>query len=334
MSENNQTIGVLLSNLGTPDSPSVSDVRRYLKEFLSDPRVVNMPKLLWWPMLNFVILNTRPKRSARAYAKIWTDKGSPLLSISQQQAGALQRALDEQQQLFQVELAMRYGSPSIAAGLRSLEEKGIQKVVVLPLYPQFSDTTTSSTADAIQHVTSKLARPPVINFIQYYYDHPAYIEALANSVRKVWSEQGRAEKLLMSFHGIPQDYADAGDPYPAQCRQTAKRLASALKLDDQEWVLTFQSRLGPKQWVQPYTDKTLETMAQSGLKNIQVICPGFSADCLETLEEIQMENREVFLGSGGEAYQYIPCLNSDAEHIQMMVSLVLGQSRDWLTPAI
>ncbi len=324
--DNNQTIGVLLTNLGTPDSPKVADVRRYLKEFLYDQRVVKTPKIIWWPILNLVILNTRPKRSAEAYAKIWTDAGSPLLTISQQQASALQLALDAEAQNFSVELAMRYGKPAIAEAINAFKQQGIEKIVVLPLYPQFSDTTTSSTSDAIElALASQPAWSPRIHFIQQYYDEPAYIEALANSVQRHWSEHGRAEKLVMSFHGIPEDYAKAGDPYPEQCKQTADLLAKALALKSSEWMLTFQSRLGPKQWLQPYTDKTLEELAQSGVKNVQIMCPGFSADCLETLEEIQMENRDVFIEAGGEKYFYIPCLNAEAEHIQMMVSLIRQQ---------
>ena len=321
-------IGVLLSNLGTPDSPAEKDVRRYLKEFLSDRRVVSMPRILWWPVLNFIILNTRPKRSARMYAKIWTPEGSPLLLISQQQAQALQSMLDQEKQKFHVVLAMRYGQPSIAEGLKALSRQGIQRVIVLPLYPQFSHTTTSSTRDAITSEVSKYDKALSIDFIEQYHAEQAYIDALAESVREHWSQHGRAQKLVMSFHGIPQDYADAGDPYPIQCKQTAMLLAKSLKLQDDDWGLSFQSRLGPKQWLEPYTDKTLESLAASGIKSVQMICPGFSADCLETLEEIKMENRDVYLAAGGEDYQYIQCLNARKTHIEMMASLISRQVMD------
>jgi ferrochelatase len=316
------SIGVLLSNLGTPDSPSVTDVRRYLKEFLSDRRVVSMPRILWWPVLNFIILNTRPKRSAQAYAKIWTEEGSPLLTISQRQAQALQTAMNLEKQRFHVVLAMRYGQPPIAEGLKELRDKGVQKIIVLPLYPQFSHTTTSSTRDAIESEISKRDEPIAIEFIEHYYAEPKYIDALAGSVREHWSNHGRAQKLVMSFHGIPQDYAEAGDPYPVQCKQTAALLANALELKSDDWVLSFQSRLGPKQWLEPYTNKTLETLAAAGIKKVQILCPGFSADCLETLEEIKIENRDVFIAAGGKDYQYIRCLNAQNAHIEMMATLI------------
>lgn len=321
MSSDTAPVGVLLANLGTPDSPSVADVRRYLKEFLSDPRVVTLSPLLWWPLLNLVILNTRPKKSAAAYRKIWTEQGSPLLTITLQQVEALQHALGHDGR-YRVEAAMRYGQPSIANGLESLQRQGVEKVVIFPLYPQFSHTTTSSTMDAVEQALKQLASPPDTRLIKHYYEHPDYIAALADSVLEHWEENGRAEKLIISFHGIPQEYADAGDPYPEECRHTAELLADALELEEQEWMLTFQSRLGPKQWLQPYTDKTLESLARSGTQSVQIMCPGFSADCLETLEEIRIENRDYFLAAGGQRYEYIPCLNARPDHISLMASLV------------
>jgi ferrochelatase len=320
MNTNKAPIGVLLTNLGTPDSPGVADVRRYLKEFLSDRRVINTSRLIWWPLLNLVILNIRPKHSARAYRKIWTDKGSPLLVISQQQAVALQLALGDE--CYIVELAMRYGKPSIAAGIESLKQKGAKNIVVLPLYPQFSHTTTSSTRDAVDSALKGDPAPPEIHFISQYFDHPDYIAAMADSVQEHWSRPGRADKLVMSFHGIPEDYIAAGDPYLKQCQQTAKLLSDALALNENEWLLTFQSRVGRKEWLRPYTDKALQSLAQSGTRSVQLICPGFSADCLETLEEIEVENRDYFFEAGGERYEYIACLNARAEHIQMLDSLV------------
>lgn len=323
----NPKVGVLLTNLGTPDSPSIADVRKYLDEFLSDPRVVKLPRLLWWPILNFIILNTRPKRSAAAYQKVWTKTGSPLLEISKQQASAIKTALQKiNNNNIVLELAMRYGNPSISHGLDNLKARGVEKVIVLPLYPQFSDTTTSSTRDAVELNKQKTGFPQHYQFIEHYYNHPAYIAALASSVREHWENNERAEKIVMSFHGIPADYIDAGDPYAEQCTQTAKLLADALNLKQDEWLLTFQSRMGAKKWLQPYTDKTLAELASNGIKNIQIMCPGFSADCLETLEEIQMENREVFMQAGGEHYAYIPCLNDRADHIDFLASLILDKS--------
>ena len=321
MSHKTAPLGVLLTNLGTPDSPNVADVRRFLKEFLSDRRVVSIPRLIWWPLLNFVILNRRPKQSAKSYQKIWTEQGSPLLTISRQQAEALQTALGSNEQ-YVVELAMRYGNPSISAGLDSLKQKGVRCIVVLPLYPQFSHTTTSSTEDAVTNALRLDQTPPEIRFIRHYYEHPDYIAALADSVLEFWARVGRADKLLMSFHGIPEDYAVAGDPYPEECRYTAKLLADALELHEDDWMLTFQSRVGPKQWLKPYTDKTLELLAQSGVQGVQLLCPGFSVDCLETLEEIQMQNRDIFIEAGGRRYEYIPCLNARADHINLLASLV------------
>jgi ferrochelatase len=327
MNSDNAPVGVLLTNLGTPDSHEVVDVRRYLKEFLSDRRVVSMSPLIWWPLLNLVILNIRPKYSARAYQKIWTDEGSPLLAFSRQQAQALQSALGNDGR-YTVELAMRYGKPSIAAGMASLKQRGARQIVVLPLYPQFSHTTTSSTRDAVDGVVNDDQAPPEIHFISQYYAHPGYIAALADSVREHWARSGRADKLLMSFHGIPEDYVAAGDPYAEQCRQTAKLLADTLALSEDEWLLTFQSRVGKKAWLRPYTDKTLQVLAQSGTRSVQIVCPGFSVDCLETLEEIQVENRDYFIEAGGERYEYIPCLNAREDHIQMLASLVREASSE------
>jgi len=321
MNTENAPIGVLLTNLGTPDSPEPADVRRYLKEFLSDRRVVSLSPLIWWPLLNLVILNIRPKRSARAYQQIWTEQGSPLLTISRQQAVALQSELDGDGH-YVVELAMRYGTPSIKAGMAALKLKGVRQIVVLPLYPQFSHTTTSSTRDAVDSVLKADPSFPEIHFNSQYFEHPDYIAALADSVREHWERSGRADKLIMSFHGIPEDYAAAGDPYPEQCRKTAELLAGALELEADEWMLTFQSRVGGKEWLRPYTDKTLQSLAQSGTRSVQILCPGFSVDCLETLEEIQVENRDYFIEAGGERYEYIPCLNARQDHIQMLASLI------------
>lgn len=327
---NSAPIGVLLVNLGTPDSPSAADVRRYLKEFLWDPRVVEVSRPAWWLVLNLVILNTRPRRSAKAYAKVWTDAGSPLLVISRRQHAALQAELEQQFDVpVKVALAMRYGRPSIAAGMQELRAAGVKKMLVLPLYPQYSATTTAAIVDAVAAELRHWRAVPELRFINDYHAHPSYIQALADSVRKYQAEQGVPEKLLVSFHGIPQDYVDAGDPYASQCYRTAGLLVQALGLPAESWQLSFQSRLGPKQWLQPYTDHTLKALAQQGVKNIQVICPGFSVDCLETLEEVAMENRDIFLAAGGERYGYIPCLNDDASHIHLFSELVAQHTQGW-----
>jgi len=325
------SIGVLLANLGTPDSPSPRDVRRYLKQFLSDPRVVELARPLWWLVLNLVILNTRPRRSARAYAKVWTAEGSPLLVISRRQCAALQQALDARPGApIRVELAMCYGNPSIATGLAQLRDAGVRRVLVLPLYPQYSATSSAAIIDAVMQELRHWRAVPELRFINEYHDHPAYIAALGDSVRAFQTEHGVPDKLLMSFHGIPQEYADKGDPYPCQCELTAELLAKHLGLEPVQWQFSYQSRLGPKDWLKPYTDRTLESLGRQGVKNVQVVCPGFSADCLETLEEIAMENRDVFLEAGGGDYRYIPCLNDQPAHIDFMVQLLERHLQGWL----
>ena len=324
--------GILLTNLGTPDSCETADVRRYLKEFLWDPRVVEVPRPIWWLALNIVILNTRPKRSAHAYSKIWTDEGSPLLTISRKQAEDLQTALDKHHSgKFEVVLAMRYGNPSISDGLEKLRQAGARRVLVFPLYPQYSASTTASTFDAVTSELQHWRWIPELRFINHYHDDDNYIEALAKSVRDCWRDRGKPEKLVMSFHGVPKDYLLKGDPYFCECQKTGRLLAEKLQLADDQWQLTFQSRLGPKEWLRPYTDQTLEALAKEGVKNVQVICPGFSADCLETLEEIAMENRDTFVNAGGEQYEYIPCLNSRENHIDMMAGLVEKHVSGWET---
>lgn len=315
--------GILLTNLGTPDSTDTADVRRYLKEFLSDPRVVETPRLIWWLILNGIILRTRPKHSAEAYRKIWTEEGSPLLTISRRIAQSLQGRLDKEEcSPFKVVLAMRYGSPSIADGLEQLRQANARRVLVLPLYPQYSATTTASTFDEISRVLQQWRWIPELRFVNHYHDHPGYIQALASSVERFQKENGGCDRLLFSFHGIPRSYSDQGDPYPEECRVTAEKLAAALELEPGQWAISFQSRLGRQEWVKPYTDRTLEQWGSEGVKSVQVLCPGFPADCLETLEEIGVENRETFLAAGGRSYSYIPALNSDPDHISMLNRLV------------
>ncbi|HSG11174.1 MAG TPA: ferrochelatase [Gammaproteobacteria bacterium] len=324
-------IGILLANLGTPDSPSTRDVRRYLKQFLWDPRVVEVPRLAWWFVLNLVILNTRPRRSAKAYAKVWTEEGSPLLVISRQQQAALQAALMQRYDgQVTSALGMCYGNPSVASGLAQLRDAGCRRILVLPLYPQYSATSNAAVFDAVYKEMQGWRAVPELRFVNDYFDNDDYIGALADSVRRYQAEHGTPDRLLMSFHGIPQDYADKGDPYPCQCEVTAMLLAKELGLDATQWTYSYQSRLGPRDWLKPYTDKTLEALPGEGVKNLQVVCPGFSADCLETLEEIAMENRDVFMAAGGERYEYIPCLNAERAHIDMLVALAGRHLQGWL----
>jgi len=320
-------IGVLLTNLGTPESPDTRGVRRFLKEFLWDPRVVEVPRPIWWLVLNGIILNTRPRKSAKAYQKVWTEDGSPLMTISVQQLDALREALSESE--FIVEPGMRYGSPSLAEGLTQLKEQGATRILILPLYPQYSATTTATTFDAIAAELKSWRWIPELRFINHYHDYRLYIHALAESVENFWKKHGQADRLLMSFHGIPKEYFHSGDPYYCECQKTARLLGERLGITTEQYQVSFQSRLGPKKWLQPYTDQTLAAMPGEGVHSVQVLCPGFSADCLETLEEIAMENKEVFMQAGGQRYEYIPCLNADPAHIGMMKSLILGHTEGW-----
>jgi len=319
--------GLLLVNLGTPDSPAPADVRRYLAEFLWDPRVVETPRWLWWPLLHGIILNTRPRRSAEAYRRIWTEAGSPLLLHTKRQAEALQARLGEQ---VKVVPAMRYGNPSIAAGLLELREAGCERILVFPLYPQYSATTTASTFDAVTEELRRWRRVPELRFIGQYHSEAGYIAALAASIREYQQENGTPEKLILSFHGIPQRYAEAGDPYPRQCEHTARLLAEALGLEEDRWQLTYQSRMGREPWLQPYTSATLEALAREDVRQVQVLCPGFAADCLETLEEIAMENRDIFLAHGGERYGYIPCLNDRPDHVEALAAIARSHLGGWI----
>jgi len=329
MSDSN-AVGILLTNLGTPDAPTTSALRRYLKEFLWDKRVVDLPRPLWWLILNGIILNIRPQRSAKLYRKVWTENGSPLMDISLRQQAALQTELDNNYpETFRVELAMRYGNPSIADGMQALRNTGCRYVLVLPLYPQYSLTTTESTFDAVSAVMKTGQDMPELHLVRHYHDHPAYIAALAASIREDIKTHARPDtplpdKLLFSFHGIPKRYYENGDPYPIECRRTAELLAEALELKDDAWMLTFQSRFGREEWMQPYTDKTLQSLPQKGVKNVAVVCPGFAADCLETLEEISIQNRKFFIDAGGESFRYIPALNDRKDHIRALADIVHG----------
>ena len=327
-------VGVLLVNLGTPDAPDTPSLRRYLREFLLDPRVIELPRFTWWLILHLFILTTRPKQSAELYKKIWWKEGSPLLVISNRQAAALQETLRrEMGNPVHVAVGMRYGNPSIRSALRELADKGCRRILVLPLYPQYAAATTGSTFDAVADEIKTWRWVPDFRFINHYHDDPAYIRALARSIRDAWGEQGQAEKLLFSFHGIPKRYFLAGDPYYCQCQKLARLAADELELPKDRWEVSFQSLFGKEEWIKPYTDKTIEGMAKSGIRSLDVVCPGFSADCLETLEEIDGLNREIFLHNGGERYRYIPALNDRPDHVQAIAGVVLRNLQGWVEPA-
>lgn len=314
-----QKTAVILTNLGTPETNSQTAVKKFLKQFLSDSRVVEIPSIIWWFILNLLILPFRSKTSLEAYNRIWTDEGSPLLSISRRQQQALQQKLGDD---IKVELMMRYGEPSFSSVINGLLTDNYQKLVILPLYPQNSATTTATTYDHIAEVLKHTRAVPDLSIISNYHGAPDYIHALASSVQEHWKQQQRQRFLLMSFHGLPQRNIDQGDPYYDQCMGTAHLLATILGLSSDQWAMSFQSRFGKQVWIQPYTVEVLTAMADKGLKEIDIICPGFSVDCLETLEEMQIENREKFIEHGGEQYYYIPCLNDREDHIEMMAELV------------
>ena len=325
-----ERMGVLLVNLGTPDEPTTKAVRRYLAEFLWDPRVVEVPRPLWWLILHLGILRFRPRQSAEAYEQVWTDKGSPLLDYSRRQALSLDIGLGKSMAgPVVVSVAMRYGNPSIAAALQSMQSKNVRRLLVVPMFPQYSATTTASVFGEVSRELSTWRRIPEVRFVNEYHDHPAYITALANSIRRHWDEHGRGDKLLMSFHGIPKRYLLAGDPYHCQCHKTARLLADALELSQEQWKIAFQSRLGRAEWLKPYTDVELEEWAQSGVKSVDAVCPGFPADCLETLEEVQLRYKETFVEAGGESLSYVPALNDHADHIAFLAELVHSHSRGW-----
>ena len=310
---------VLLTNLGTPDALDKASVKRFLKQFLSDTRVVEIPRVLWWFILNGIILPIRSGKTLQAYRRIWGDDGSPLLAISKKQQVALQDLLGDE---VTVALAMRYGNPSFKSVLEALLRDGVRRLIVLPLYPQNSATTTATSFYHLADLLAKRRDLPSIHFIDNYHDHPAYIGALADSVRQYWQQAPGRNHLLMSFHGLPQVNVDKGDPYYDQCLKTAELLAEQLGLDESGWSLSFQSRFGKQVWLKPYTADVLEALADRGIKSVDVICPGFAADCLETLDEIKIEYRHLYLEKGGEDLHYIPSLNDDPGHIDMMRRIV------------
>ena len=309
--------GILLANLGTPDAPTPDAVKRYLRQFLSDKRVVDTPRLLWWPLLRGVILPLRAPRVAKLYQSVWMEEGSPLMVYSRRQQQALAARLPDTP----VALGMSYGSPALESAVDELLAQDVDHIVVLPLYPQYSCSTVAAVWDELARILAKKRAIPGISFIRDYADDASYIDALAASVRASFAVHGEPDVLLLSYHGIPQRFAHEGDDYPQRCRDTTRELVSALGLSPDRAMMTFQSRFGREPWLTPYTDETLKMLGEKGVKHIQVICPGFAADCLETLEEIAVQNREVFLEAGGQKYEYIPARNADRAHIEMMVNL-------------
>ena len=321
-------IGVLLVNLGTPDHPDAASVRRYLRQFLSDRRVVELARPLWFLILNIFVLSLRPRRVAALYRAIWMEQGSPLRVIFAQQTAWL---AERWRGRAQVRMAMTYGAPEIKAEGEALLAAGCDRLLVLPLYPQYSATTTAAVWDQVARWMCQRRDLPELRFVRSYAEHPRYIAALADSVRRHWQQHGRAQRLLMSFHGIPQDYHRQGDPYPDECQRTAQALAQALELSPSDWQMSYQSRFGAQVWMQPYSDVTLRAWAEQGVAHVQVICPAFSADCLETLEEIAQTHREIFLHAGGQTYEYIPALNTDVLHLALLDEIVQAQTAGWLS---
>ena len=315
----NGRTGVLLVNLGTPERPVCPGLRDYLSEFLMDPRVIELPALFRAILVRGIIVNVRSHKSAATYREIWTENGSPLMLNTQGLCKKTQEVLGDD---FDVAMGMRYGKPSVANALKELHDKGVRKLVAIPLYPQYSGSTNGSTFDALGKALSKHRWVPDIKFVSDYYRNPAYSKAIADSITEHWQTHGRKQKLLMSFHGIPKKYIDKGDPYQQQCLDSGKSIAKQLNLKDDEWMVVFQSRLGAQEWLRPYCDETLKLLPSQGVESVDMICPGFSADCLETLEEIEGENKEYFLEAGGKAYSYIPCLNESDAHAQLMADIV------------
>ena len=323
-------IAVLLVNLGTPDEPTAPAVRRYLKQFLSDPRVIEIPKFLWAIILNLFVLPSRPKRVAEAYASIW-DGDSPMRNILNAQVEMLDKRLADRAAPFRVSVhaAMSYGNPGLPDVMDQLRSEGVDHFVMLPVFPQYSATSTGAVYDAITKWSLKQRNLPNITIVKDYFAHPLYIKALADSIRRFQAVHGKPERLMFSFHGIPQPYADKGDPYPKRCKCTAAQVAHELGLKPDEWIISFQSRFGKQEWIKPYTDVVLKEWGNSGVRSVQILSPAFSADCLETLEELAIENRETFLHAGGQEYHYIPALNADEAHVDLLEAMSAPLVKGW-----
>ena len=322
-------VGVLLVNLGTPDAPTPAGVRKYLAEFLADPRVIEIPRYLWLPILHGLVLTSRPRKVAPRYAGIWLPEGSPLLVHSRAQADGVAAGLRARGLDVEVELGMRYGNPSIPDAISALRARGCQHILTVPLYPQYAASTTASVVDAVTRHAARLRDQPALRFVKRFHDDPAYLEALSGHIRAYWQDHGRPQMLVMSFHGLPRYSIELGDPYYRDCQQTARLLAQRLGLGPGELEVTFQSRFGAARWLEPYTEPTLKEMASRGVKEIDVVCPGFVADCLETLEEINQECRDAFLAAGGTRFRYIPALNGDAPWVEALTALVDNHLQGW-----
>lgn len=326
--------GVLLVNLGTPDAPTAAALRPYLDEFLSDPRVVEIPRLAWWPILHGVILRRRPAQSAEKYASIWMPEGSPLKVHTERQATLLRGYLGERIAApLRVEYAMRYGNPSIPAVLERMVNEGCDRVLLLPLYPQYAASTTATGLDKVMATIKKMRNQPALRTVKHFHDDPGYIAALAQNIRDYWMQNGRPDVLVMSFHGVPKFSLEKGDPYHCECQKTGRLLAEALQLKPEQFRLTFQSRFGRAAWLQPYTAEVLEELGAAKTGRVDVVCPGFIADCLETLEEIAMEGKASFLNAGGGAFHYIPCLNERDDWIHALADIAATHLQGWVTPA-
>jgi ferrochelatase len=322
---------VLLCNLGTPDAPTTPAVRRYLREFLSDRRVVEIPRALWLPILYGIILPLRSSKSAAKYQTIWTPEGSPLKVWTERQSKRLQGWLGEHGHRVRVAYAMRYGNPSIASQLDALADAGASRILLLSAYPQYSGTTTASVIDAVAAWTGTRRNVPELRFVNRYHDDRGYVQAVAGRIQTYWRENGRPDQLVMSFHGVPERTLHLGDPYHCECRKTARLLGEFLGLDATQYTVTFQSRFGKAKWLEPYTEPTLKELARKGTQRVDVVCPGFTSDCLETLEEIAQEGRDAFLGAGGKSFHYIPCLNDDTQWIGALGEIAEKHLAGWPT---
>jgi len=320
---------VLLVNLGTPDAPTASALRVYLKEFLSDPRVVEIPRWVWWPILNGIILNVRPPKSAVKYASIWMDEGSPLRVYTARQAELMAAEMRRRGLNVIVDYAMRYGNPGIPAVLEGLRAQGLRRLLVLPMYPQYSASTTATAFDVLFQEFKAMRNQPDLRLIRSFHDFPPYVDALASYIRRYWDANGRGQMLLFSFHGVPKRSLLKGDPYHCECLKTGRMVAERLGLAPEQWQVAFQSRFGKAEWLKPYTSEVIHGLPERGIRALDVVCPGFPADCLETLEEIAMEGRQEFLLAGGEQYRYIPCLNDDAEGIRALGDLIQTHLSGW-----
>jgi protoporphyrin/coproporphyrin ferrochelatase len=324
--------GILLVNLGTPDAPTPAALRTYLKEFLSDPRVVEIPRPIWWMILNGIVLNTRPKKSAKKYASIWTAEGSPLKVHTEKQVKLLKGWMGQRiKSPFQIEYAMRYGRPSIPDGLDKLKAAGCDRFLILPMYPQYAASSTATALDMIGQHLARVRNQPALRTLKHFHDHPAYINALATNIRDFWQREGRPDVLVMSFHGVPRYTLEKGDPYHCECQKTARLLAERLGLEKDKFRITFQSRFGKAEWLQPYTDKTLQELGKAKTERVDVVCPGFVADCLETLEEIAQEGRDSFLSAGGKTFNYVPALNESSTWIDALGQIALENLAGWVS---